>query len=244
MFGNIIRSWLPQGGKLAFQTTKKRQAGRNVLLLERESRGQKVGQSQEDNQSYLPSSEVEGSTYRTRDEITGVRQERDPIERIRKLILAHDLATASDLKDIEKEVRKQVDEAIAQAKESPMPDPSELFTNVYVKGESLEEGGKEILLDFSIEEVDVSKEDGKVEAPGNPEIADFESFRNLKGAKAGADELGRPSSLRKERKASPFVSLWPAVVIFAMGQVHASAWVELEALDLPDLACLRPVAHF
>ncbi|CAL9052266.1 unnamed protein product [Musa banksii] len=37
-------------------------------------------------------------------------------------------------KDIEKEVRKEVDDAIALAKESPMPDPSELFTNVYVKG--------------------------------------------------------------------------------------------------------------
>ncbi|CAL9104447.1 unnamed protein product [Musa textilis] len=75
-----------------------------------------------------------GSTYRTRDEITGVRQERDPIERIRKLILSNEVATASELKDIEKEVRKEVDDAIAQAKESPMPDPSELFTNVYAKG--------------------------------------------------------------------------------------------------------------
>ncbi|KAJ8512805.1 hypothetical protein OPV22_003239 [Ensete ventricosum] len=68
--------------------------------------------------------------YRTRDEITGVRQ--DPIERVRKLILSNELATASELKDIEKEIRKDVDEAIALAK-SPMPDPSELFTNVYLK---------------------------------------------------------------------------------------------------------------
>ncbi|KAF5726780.1 pyruvate dehydrogenase E1 component subunit alpha-1 mitochondrial isoform X1 [Tripterygium wilfordii] len=75
-----------------------------------------------------------GSTYRTRDEISGVRQERDPVERIRKLLLAHDIATEKELKDIEKEVRKEVDQAIAQAKESPMPEPSELFTNVYVKG--------------------------------------------------------------------------------------------------------------
>ncbi|XWS22535.1 hypothetical protein CRYUN_Cryun29cG0044800 [Craigia yunnanensis] len=75
-----------------------------------------------------------GSTYRTRDEISGVRQERDPIERIRKLILSHDLASEKELKDIEKEVRKEVDDAIAQAKESPMPEPSELFTNVHVKG--------------------------------------------------------------------------------------------------------------
>ncbi|KAE9454045.1 hypothetical protein C3L33_14054, partial [Rhododendron williamsianum] len=88
-----------------------------------------------------------GSTYRTRDEITGVRQERDPIERIRKLVLSHELATEKELKvfkldfsfkDIEKEIRKEVDEAIAKAKESPMPDPSELFTNVYVKGYRVE----------------------------------------------------------------------------------------------------------
>ncbi|CAI9772878.1 unnamed protein product [Fraxinus pennsylvanica] len=43
-------------------------------------------------------------------------KERDPVERIRKLVLSHDLATEKELKDIEKEVRKEVDEAIAQAK--------------------------------------------------------------------------------------------------------------------------------
>ncbi|PKA50657.1 Pyruvate dehydrogenase E1 component subunit alpha-1, mitochondrial [Apostasia shenzhenica] len=75
-----------------------------------------------------------GSSYRTRDEISGIRQERDPIERIRKLILSHEISTANELKDIEKEVRKEVDAAIAQAKECPMPDSSELFANIYVKG--------------------------------------------------------------------------------------------------------------
>ncbi|XP_073306753.1 pyruvate dehydrogenase E1 component subunit alpha-1, mitochondrial-like [Primulina huaijiensis] len=79
-----------------------------------------------------------GSTYRTRDEISGIRQERDPIERIRKVILSHDLATEKELKDTEKEARKEVDEAVAKAKESPWPDPSELFTNVYVKDLGLE----------------------------------------------------------------------------------------------------------
>ncbi|XP_058193270.1 pyruvate dehydrogenase E1 component subunit alpha, mitochondrial-like [Rhododendron vialii] len=82
-----------------------------------------------------------GSTYRTRDEISGVRQERDPLERIRKLVLSHDLATEKELKDIEKEVRKEVDDAIAQAKESPMPEPFELFTNVYVKDFGVESFG-------------------------------------------------------------------------------------------------------
>ncbi|XP_010551460.1 PREDICTED: pyruvate dehydrogenase E1 component subunit alpha-2, mitochondrial-like [Tarenaya hassleriana] len=82
-----------------------------------------------------------GSTYRTRDEISGVRQERDPIERVRKLIVSHDFATEKELKDIEKEVRKEVDAAIAEAKESPVPDQSELFTNIYVKGLGTESFG-------------------------------------------------------------------------------------------------------
>ncbi|ESQ29506.1 hypothetical protein EUTSA_v10023514mg [Eutrema salsugineum] len=82
-----------------------------------------------------------GSTYRTRDEISGVRQERDPIERIKKLVLSHDLATEKELKDMEKEIRKEVDDAIAKAKDCPMPEPSELFTNVYAKGFGTESFG-------------------------------------------------------------------------------------------------------
>lgn len=82
-----------------------------------------------------------GSTYRTRDEISGVRQVRDPIDRVRKLIIAHDIATEKELKDMEKEVRKEVDAAVAQAKESPIPEPSELFSNIYVKGFGAESFG-------------------------------------------------------------------------------------------------------
>eukprot|EP00249_Psilotum_nudum_P012516 c23826_g1_i1 orf=724-1917(-) len=75
-----------------------------------------------------------GSTYRTRDEISGVRQERDPIERIRKLILAKEITTVTELKNIEKDAKRQVDDAVAKAKESPQPEPSELFAHIYVNG--------------------------------------------------------------------------------------------------------------
>ncbi|KAH7297192.1 hypothetical protein KP509_26G058200 [Ceratopteris richardii] len=75
-----------------------------------------------------------GSTYRTREEISGVRQERDPIERIRKLILLKEIASAADLKSIEKEVKNEVEDAVAKAKESAPPDPSDLYSNAYVKG--------------------------------------------------------------------------------------------------------------
>ncbi|CAK9232899.1 unnamed protein product [Sphagnum jensenii] len=82
-----------------------------------------------------------GSTYRTRDEISGVRQERDPIERIRKLLLSLEIASVSDLKTLEKEAKSQVDEALAKAKESPQPDTSELFSHIWVKGYGAEAYG-------------------------------------------------------------------------------------------------------
>ncbi|XP_057753027.1 pyruvate dehydrogenase E1 component subunit alpha, mitochondrial-like [Arachis stenosperma] len=45
-----------------------------------------------------------GSTYCTCDEISNERQERDPIERVRKLLLAHDIASEKELKDIDERV--------------------------------------------------------------------------------------------------------------------------------------------
>ena len=71
-----------------------------------------------------------GSTYRTRDENTGIRQERDPVERLRKLINEHSLLDAAEIKNIEKEQRRIVDEAVEQAKKSPLPPIENLTKNM------------------------------------------------------------------------------------------------------------------
>ncbi len=73
-----------------------------------------------------------GSTYRTRDEITGVRQERDPVERLRKLVTQLDLMSAAEIKAMEKEQRALVDRAVAAAKAAAEPAPEALYTDVYV----------------------------------------------------------------------------------------------------------------
>lgn len=49
-----------------------------------------------------------GTTYRTRDEVSGIRQERDPIERLRKFIKESNAATDDELRAIEKSSRKVV----------------------------------------------------------------------------------------------------------------------------------------
>lgn len=72
-----------------------------------------------------------GTSYRTRDEIKRVRTESDPITSLKERCLRAELATAEDFKDIDKEVRAEVDEAVRFAKETPEPDVMEAFQHIY-----------------------------------------------------------------------------------------------------------------
>jgi pyruvate dehydrogenase E1 component alpha subunit len=69
--------------------------------------------------------------YRTRDEVQKMREERDPIDNVRNLLLAGGMASEDDLKNIDKEIKAIVNEAAQFAQDSPEPEPSELWTDVY-----------------------------------------------------------------------------------------------------------------
>ena len=70
--------------------------------------------------------------YRTKEEVDEVKKTRDPIDHI-KTLLAAAKATEDELKAIDAEVKAIVAEAVQFAQESPEPDPSELYTDVYVE---------------------------------------------------------------------------------------------------------------
>jgi len=69
--------------------------------------------------------------YRTREEVQKMREERDAIEHVRKLLLAGKHATEDDLKAIDKDIKATVNDAAEFAKESPEPELSELYTDIY-----------------------------------------------------------------------------------------------------------------
>jgi len=69
--------------------------------------------------------------YRTRDEVQKVREERDAIEHVRELLLTGKHATEEELKDIDKDIKAVVNDAAEFAKQSPEPDPKELWTDIY-----------------------------------------------------------------------------------------------------------------
>ena len=70
--------------------------------------------------------------YRTRDEVDRMRAEHDPVESAKRRLVELGVPEA-DLKAQEAAVRKRVGDAVAFAKESPEPDPSELWTDVLLE---------------------------------------------------------------------------------------------------------------
>jgi pyruvate dehydrogenase E1 component alpha subunit len=69
--------------------------------------------------------------YRTREEVQKMREEKDAIEHVRDLLLTGKHATEDDLKSIDKEIKDIVNASAEFAKDSPEPDPSELWTDIY-----------------------------------------------------------------------------------------------------------------
>ncbi|XP_067124881.1 probable pyruvate dehydrogenase E1 component subunit alpha, mitochondrial isoform X2 [Centruroides vittatus] len=74
-----------------------------------------------------------GTSYRTREEIQEVRQTRDPITSFREKIITANLVTSEELKKIEQDVRKEVEEATEIAKSSKEIPLEEMFADVYVE---------------------------------------------------------------------------------------------------------------
>lgn len=69
--------------------------------------------------------------YRSRDEVQKVREERDPIENARKMLIAGKLASEDELKRVDKKIKEIVNAAADFSKESPEPPASELWTDIY-----------------------------------------------------------------------------------------------------------------
>jgi pyruvate dehydrogenase E1 component alpha subunit len=68
--------------------------------------------------------------YRSRDEVARMREERDPIEQVRRRLLDEHKLSEDDLKKIDARVRETVNAAAEFATNDPEPDPSELWTDV------------------------------------------------------------------------------------------------------------------
>ena len=69
--------------------------------------------------------------YRTKDEVQKMREEHDPIEQVKRRVVAEGHFNEEDLKKIDSEMRAIVTDAAEFAQSDPEPDPSELWTDIY-----------------------------------------------------------------------------------------------------------------
>ena len=70
--------------------------------------------------------------YRTKDEVSEY-QEKDPITHVKNVLLDNKWMTEEEIKAVEKEVKDEVEEAVKFAEESPLPEPHELYEDVYTQ---------------------------------------------------------------------------------------------------------------
>jgi pyruvate dehydrogenase E1 component alpha subunit len=71
--------------------------------------------------------------YRSKEEVAKMRQEHDPIDRLREYILSNKVADEAKLKDFDREIKEIVSAATEFAQQSAEPDPAELWTDVLVE---------------------------------------------------------------------------------------------------------------
>ena len=68
--------------------------------------------------------------YRSKEEVQRMRQERDPIDRLRQRLEAEGVTDEEGLKKMDREVKDIIQAASDFAQQSPEPDPGELYTDV------------------------------------------------------------------------------------------------------------------
>ena len=79
---------------------------------------------------YMGHSMSDPGNYRTRAEIEKY-QERDPIKVFTKTLKDKGILSDSDIAETEARVKEEVERAVRFADESPLPDPKELYTDIY-----------------------------------------------------------------------------------------------------------------
>jgi len=84
-----------------------------------------------------------GTTYRTREEVGGVREARDPIDYVKKLLMDYWL-TSDEVKQMEKDIRSSVQESLSKAKAGSFPTPEMLYKEIYATSDFKDEPQKYI----------------------------------------------------------------------------------------------------
>ncbi len=69
--------------------------------------------------------------YRTREEVSKMRQERDPIEHVREMIISASYSDDDELKEVDRKIKAEVNEAVEYAETNQEPDMGDMYTDIF-----------------------------------------------------------------------------------------------------------------
>ena len=104
----------------AIEATAYVRAGKGPVLLEAKT------------YRYRGHSMSDPAKYRTKEELQKMRTENDPIDRVRHKLIEMKAMSDDEFKALDKEIKDEVIAAAEFAQTSPEPDPSELWTDIFV----------------------------------------------------------------------------------------------------------------
>ena len=111
--------------------TAVREAGARAAAHARDGKGPYILEMK--TYRYRGHSMSDPAKYRTREEVDAVRKTRDPIDHLRERLEEKGWADEAAIKLIDAEVKRIVADAAEFARTAPEPDPSELYTDVYLE---------------------------------------------------------------------------------------------------------------
>jgi pyruvate dehydrogenase E1 component alpha subunit len=104
------------------------EAGKRALDFARAGKGPYILEMQ--TYRYRGHSMSDPAKYRSKDEVDKMRTEHDPIEAVRERLLKKHKVAEDEIKKIDAEVRRIVNESAEFATADPEPDPAELWTDI------------------------------------------------------------------------------------------------------------------
>ncbi len=104
------------------------EAGRKAVKWVRDGKGPYILEMK--TYRYRGHSMSDPAKYRSKEEVNKKRAEHDPIELCRQRLLKDKIYTEDELKEIDREVKAVVADAVEFAQNSPEPAPEELYTDV------------------------------------------------------------------------------------------------------------------
>ena len=108
-----------------------REAGARAVEFARNGEGPYILEMQ--TYRYRGHSMSDPAKYRSKDEVSRMREESDPIEMVRRRLVEEHKVGEDELKGMDGKVRALVNEAAEFATNDPEPDPSELYTDILLE---------------------------------------------------------------------------------------------------------------